>query len=167
MWGPKLSVAAFSLVEVVLALSVMAFACITLIGLMTGGLQSVHQATLTTVQAHIMQSIVNSAEIQSYNNGVFTNSAGTSPASFYFDDEGTPLQGNPPGAYAYLATVSSEALYLPGGAGIPSSTPVAQTTSAGVPGSAALLKVIITAKSNPTFQAVNTVVWPNTAGNGT
>ena len=70
---------AFSLVEVVLAVGVITFACITLIGLLTNALTTIRHAIGTTVQAQIMQSLVNNAEVQNYNSGSLTNSAGASP----------------------------------------------------------------------------------------
>jgi len=161
---------AFSLVEVVLAISIMSFACLILIGLMADGLQSVHRAITTTVQAQIMQNIVNSAEIQSYNNGSFTNSMGSAPAVFYFDDEGTPIYGtpigSPPAKYLYSATITSTNFTLPGSAGASSSTPVAQTKSGTEPGVAAVLQVVIVPQNNTNQMTTHTLIWPNTTGQG-
>jgi uncharacterized protein (TIGR02598 family) len=159
------------LVEVVFSMCVMTFACVVLLGLLAGGVQTVHQAISTTVQAEIMQNISYSAEIQNYNNGIFTNSAGASPAVFYFDDEGTPLTGTP-ATYAYMATVTSTNAYLPNSTGTPSTSgttidTLQPATANSVPGVAALLQVVITIQNSVATPVTNTMLWPNTAGGET
>ena len=141
---------AFSLVEVVLALGVISFACLTLLGLLTTALTTIRQSIGNTVQAQIMQSIVNNAEVQNYNSGSFTNSAGAAPANYYFDDEGTLLSGQNAN-WIYSATVTSTAMTLPGA-----------TTSIDQQKVAATLQAVITARNNSTVPSTNILVWPKT-----
>ena len=147
--SPYSTVRAFSLVEVVLALGVISFACLTLMGLLTMGLTTIRQSIGTTVQAQIMQSLVNDAQVQSYNQGNFTNSAGASPATYYFDDEGTLLKNNT--GWLYEARVTSSSMTLPG-------APAAVNQQS----TAAVLQAVITARNNPNTSTTNILVWPNT-----
>jgi uncharacterized protein (TIGR02598 family) len=156
----RLSVTAFSLVEVVFAMSVMTFACTVLLGLLPSGIRTIHEAISTTVEAQIMQSIVNTAEIEAYpSNGVFTNSAGMAPAVYYFDDEGT-LLGTTPTNYVYMAKVLTTSVSLPGNAGS-APTPIQMNSTGAEPGVASLLQVVITSINSPSTATTNTVVWPN------
>ena len=131
-------------------MSVMSFACITLLGLLSGSLITIRHAIGTTVQAQIMQGIVNNAEVQSYNGGEFTNSEGAYPATYYFDDEGTLLSGQTAN-WIYSAKVTSTVLTIPG-----SPAPIDQSSTA------ALLQAVITARNNPNVSTTNSLVWPNT-----
>jgi uncharacterized protein (TIGR02598 family) len=137
------SIAAFSLVEVVLALSIMSFACVTLIGLLATGLTSVQKSTTTTVQAQIIQDVANLVEVNPYTVGFNTN--------MYFDDEGTSLSSTL--GSLYTATVTSTTAYS------------AYTNNTGTPyttANAQLLQIQITSKINPTTTNTFNLVWPNT-----
>lgn len=147
----KNSICAFSLVEVALAMAVITLSCLILLGLLGVGLQSVRQAIGSTMQAQIMQSIINSAGVQAYNGGSFTNSMGNTPAVYYFDDEGTLLSNS--SNWVYSATVTTMTLSLPGSSGS-ASVPVARPT-------ASLLQAVITSKNNPNMAGTNTLAWPN------
>ncbi len=99
---------AFSLVEVVFALSLVSFACLTLLGLVGVGLQTFQRAISTTVQAQIVQAVINGSEVQSYNATYSTN--------LYFSDEGTVVpQGDP--SQVYTAKVNAVSTGLPLGPG--------------------------------------------------
>jgi uncharacterized protein (TIGR02598 family) len=59
---------AFTLVEVILALGVLAFAIVPLFGLLPIGLQAFQESVGTTVQTHIFQSITNTIEQTDFSN---------------------------------------------------------------------------------------------------
>lgn len=104
----KASLGAFSLVEVAIALAIMGFACLSLIGLLPFGLSSFREAMSNTIEAEIVQNVTNdmmvadASNLNQYNN-----------QSYYFDDEGTQLTSTgtarPVGAL-YTATVSMTAV---------------------------------------------------------
>lgn len=57
---------AFSLVEVVLALGIVSFASMAILGLIPVGLTNFRQSMNTTVQAQIAQKLINDAQLTSY-----------------------------------------------------------------------------------------------------
>ncbi len=95
----------FSLVEVVLALSVVSFSCVTLIGLLATGLITIHQATTATIQAQITQAVINDSQVHPYATGYTT--------TLYFDDEGTTLSVTDP--WLYSAKITSQTAKVPDG----------------------------------------------------
>jgi uncharacterized protein (TIGR02598 family) len=137
-------VRAFSLVEVVLALGVISFACLALLGLMATALQTFRQAINATVQAQITQAVINGSEVQSYNSAYSTTN--------YFSDEGTVVaQGDP--EQLYTATVNAISTGLPLASG--SSSTTATSVAVG-------LQVHVFSKSNPSVTNVFYLVWPKT-----
>ncbi len=72
---------AFSLVEVVLAMGVVSFSCVTLLGLLGNGLVTVNRAVGTTVQAQIIQAVINNSQVHTYDSAYSTN--------MYFSDQGS------------------------------------------------------------------------------
>ncbi len=132
-------VKAFSLVEVVLAMSVMSFACVTLIGLLATGLVTVHQATVATVQAQVIQAVVNDAQVHPYSSGFTTN--------LFFDDEGTSV--NSTDTWLYTAAVTGQNLTNAGYSAF-ATTDVQQ------------LKVQVVSRSSPGNTNTFSVTWPNT-----
>jgi type II secretory pathway pseudopilin PulG len=81
---------AFSLVEVVLAVGVVAFAFVAILGLIPAGLTQFRQATDTSVGAQIAQRVIEDAEqsdfntLIDYNNTVATNSGTITTQPLYF-----------------------------------------------------------------------------------
>lgn len=109
-------VAAFSLVEVVLALGVVSFGMISIVGLLGMGLKNFHDAIDTTTEAQITQRLANELQLGSYAN--LTNAAST---NYYFTPEG--LETNA-GSAIYTATIAPPVnLTVPGaGASYPTNT---------------------------------------------
>jgi len=142
------SIAAFSLVEVVLALSIMGFVCVTLIGLMATGLSSIQKSNATSVQSQIIQEVINNTQGASYTTNYATN--------LYFDDEGTAVSttGTTAGTGAiYTASVTSTVACIPTGT---------STVYQFLPADSQLLQIKIKSKSNPSVTNTFTLVWPNT-----
>jgi len=140
-YGRRRCEQAFSLVEVVLALSIMSFACVTLIGLLATGLFSVHRATTETVQAQIVQAVINNAQVHTYTTPYSTN--------LYFDDEGTSLKSTD--TWLYAATVTNQVANVPNGVSFSYATADAQ-----------LLQVQVVSKASPTSTNTFYLIWPNT-----
>ena len=135
---------AFSLVEVVLALGVVTFACITLLGLLTMGLVTVRSAVGNTVQAQIVQAVINGSEVQSYVNTFQTN--------MYFNNEGTVVAATD-ATMVYGASVT--AIPLTNSTATPS--PYAYNST----NSASMLQVAITNRTAPGVTNVFSLVWSN------
>jgi uncharacterized protein (TIGR02598 family) len=105
-WGRRLcDRGGFSLVEVTLALGLVGFAVIAVLGLLPTGLTTMRQSMDQTVEAQIVQSIASQSVIAN-----FTNLTGVS----YFDDEGQPTRSSD-GA-RYTVTVTTNAPGFPGDA---------------------------------------------------
>jgi len=84
--GQDNSKSGFSLVEVVIALGVVAFALISVLGLIPVGLQSFRQAIDNSATTQIVQRVVNEAQQTDFNSLANT--------VYYFDDQGTLLSGS-------------------------------------------------------------------------
>lgn len=89
-------VAAFSLVEVVLALGILSFAFVGLLGLLPVGLNTFRQSVNALVALQITQRVVNEAQQTDFNTFVKNQQAVR-----YFDDEGNELL-NATGAIYYV-----------------------------------------------------------------
>jgi uncharacterized protein (TIGR02598 family) len=103
----------FSLVEVAMSLAIMAFACVSLIGLIPFGLTSFHQAMGSTIEADIVQDLTNDmllANFSNLNQYSYANSTATANQTYYYDNEGSPLSVTSPGVVpagtVYTAVVS-------------------------------------------------------------
>lgn len=96
--------AAFSLVEVILALGVVSFAVMAILGLLPTGLSTLRASMNQTVEAQIVRSIGAQAVITPFND--LTSQS-------YFTDEGLPT--NAANAY-YTVNVTPEAPVFPGSA---------------------------------------------------
>src|SRR5687768_4374183 len=83
------SVAGFSLVETSLALGIIAFAFIALLGLLPVGLQTFRQAVDTGNEARIMQSFLTKLEATEFEK-IRELDFAQSEEIFYFDEEGMP-----------------------------------------------------------------------------
>jgi uncharacterized protein (TIGR02598 family) len=97
--------AGFSLVEVTLALGLVGFAVIAVLGLLPTGLTTLRQSMDDTVEAQIVQAIAAQSVIAN-----FTNLTNVS----YFDDEGQPTKSL--ASARYTVTVTTNAPVFPGGA---------------------------------------------------
>jgi len=102
-------VRAFTLVEVVLALGVASFGLISMLGLLTIGLKTFHDAINTTTEAEITQQIANQLELANYS----TISTNTTSTYYYFTQEGIATNAD---SAIYSAAVSAPVkLTVPGG----------------------------------------------------
>jgi uncharacterized protein (TIGR02598 family) len=88
---------AFSLVEVVLALGLMSFALMGIVGLLRVGLSHFRKAIDLTVQAQIAQELTSMIQRTPYAD--IDNLGG--PATYYYDEEGNPVDQS---RYVYTAT---------------------------------------------------------------
>ncbi|MDR0534466.1 MAG: Verru_Chthon cassette protein B [Verrucomicrobiales bacterium] len=98
----------FSLVEVVLALGILVFCLVALLGLLPMGIQSFRSAMSMTVESQIAQSLSSDLQLTDFSN----LRAGT----YYFDDQGMLLSDAPNAADArviYTATVTLQDLDSP------------------------------------------------------
>lgn len=132
--------AGFSLVEFVLAIGVVSFAFVGVVGLMPNGLKTCQRAIELNVEAQISQRIASQMQLSPYAS-LKSNLASTSFPQ-YFDDEGMALSG--PQGSVYTVTLDSASpvnMTLPG------------STTAN--GSILQLKFLITSKSTQkTFSVV-------------
>ncbi|SDT92838.1 Verru_Chthon cassette protein B [Verrucomicrobium sp. GAS474] len=112
---------AFSLVEVLLALGVVAIGFIGVIGLMPVGLKTMRQATTLTVQSLILQQVVGSAEASPFTKlaAKFNN------AKFYFDDEGGIQDGQDGKTRYWVTTIVKDPTY-PGSDKVVAAAPLSQ-----------------------------------------
>lgn len=74
----------FSLIEVTLALGIVSFAMVTLLGLIPVGLKSFQSAMRVTVESQIVRAVVTDINLKDYSTLGFTE--------YFFDVEGTPEQ---------------------------------------------------------------------------
>jgi uncharacterized protein (TIGR02598 family) len=138
---------AFSLVEVVLALGVITFACVILLGLLSLGLVTVSHAVGNTVEAQIVQSVINGSEVQTYSSTFQTN--------IYFNNEGTAVSQTD-ATMVYGASVTAVPLNLVTNS---TSPPLSYTFNA--PNTGSMLQVAITNRTIPGVTNVFSLVWSN------
>lgn len=79
------SVPAFSLVEVVVALGLMSFAIVGIVGLLPAGLRTMKESVGTTVQSQIAQQLINDAQLTPF-------SSLPSAKTNYFDWHGREVE---------------------------------------------------------------------------
>lgn len=105
----------FSLVEVAMALAVMAFACVSLIGLIPFGLTSFHQAMGSTIEADVVQDLTNDMLLANFSDLYqysYQNSTNPANQTYYYNNEGAPLTVSTPGVapvgtvYTAVVTIS-------------------------------------------------------------
>jgi uncharacterized protein (TIGR02598 family) len=102
--------AAFSLVEVVLALGVTSFALLSMVALIPMGLTEARQASDSTTEAQIVQYARNEIEMTP-----FTNLSSWSGVTSYFDNQGLPTtQGNAEQIYTVTYAVTNVAMSIGG-----------------------------------------------------
>jgi uncharacterized protein (TIGR02598 family) len=92
----------FSLVEVVMALGIMSFALMGIVGLLPAGLSQFRQAVDVTVKAQISQELTAMVQRTDYAKLSDFGDQG-SPRISYYDSEGALLTANAEGTYAYMA----------------------------------------------------------------
>lgn len=88
-WGLR---HAFSLVETVLALAVVAVSLLTLVGLMPGGLEDLRRSGASQAEARIIQSVMSGYQMNSW--GSPGSSMALPDKDFYFDMRGMPVTRN-------------------------------------------------------------------------
>lgn len=99
----------FSLVEVVLAMGILVFCLVALLGLIPMGLQSFRSAMTMTVEAQIAQSVSSDIQLTDFSNlQTMLNPA----AKYYFDDQGMAVDASSSNLI-YTATVTLENLDSP------------------------------------------------------
>ena len=141
-YSKRRSRSAFSLVEVVIALGVVTFACVSLLALLANGLVTVNHAIGNTVEADIVQSVVNASQVYPYSPTFSTN--------LYFDNEGgSVVQANA----VYGATVTAVPLVIPAAA--PANQYTFQTTSG------SMLQVTVTNRAFPGVVNSFSLIWAN------
>ena len=106
---PSMSTKGFSLVEVVLALSILVFCLVSLLGLIPMGLQSFRSAMTLTVESQIAQGLSGDLQLTDFKNLKTLLQNGR---EYYYDDQGMALDENGPQAI-YTATVSLRKLESP------------------------------------------------------
>lgn len=112
----------FSLIEVIVAMGIASTVMVGLIGIMPAGVESLHDASTTTIQARIVQDLISDAQMSDWdvrpvgNNGedksYLTDLAGMANSRKY-DSEGNLIAG---GKNAAAATSYATLLELPTGA---------------------------------------------------
>jgi uncharacterized protein (TIGR02598 family) len=102
----------FSLIEVTLALGIVAFSVITLVGLIPMGLTTFHKAVATSVSSQIVQQVVTDVQQTDFNQLLASN---TQPLR-YFDDQGNELSSaTAPGVVYNVNVVVNTPVGLTGG----------------------------------------------------
>jgi uncharacterized protein (TIGR02598 family) len=79
----------FSLVEIALALGIMSFSMIALLGLLPLGMTSLRQASNSSTQSQILQYVVGQAQLANFDS--YVTSVGTTGWEYLFDEEANPL----------------------------------------------------------------------------
>ena len=133
----------FSLVEVALALAIMAFASASIISLIPFGLSSFRKAMNNTVESEIVQNLVNNISMTDFNH--LNSMASSQGTVYYFDAEGNPLT-SVTGSY-YKAGVSFTDLS-------PSSATTPLNTLALNSGATALITITKIDRTNDYFSVV-------------
>lgn len=110
---------AFSLVEVVLAIGVVSFGLLAVLGLMPVGLTTMRQAMDNSIETQIAKQIGGEALLTPFSTLV-TNFAGK---TFYYDEQGT-RQTASSDKTRYWASTTLTNTGFPGSANIPSATPL-------------------------------------------
>lgn len=93
-------VAAFSLVEVVLAIGIVSFAFVGMFGLLPVGLNTFRQAVDSSVGSQIVQRVINDAQQTDFPTLI---TSGTTTR--YFDDQGNELKNSDSNFNSYIYTV--------------------------------------------------------------
>ena len=98
--------AAFTLVEVALAMGVASFALVALIGMLPVGLATQRQAISNTIESQIVQTISNDILLSSFN-----NLSTSSTTTYHFDNSGQTVSASQTGVPTmYTASVTLQSL---------------------------------------------------------
>ncbi len=107
---------AFSLVEVTLALGIVAFSLVTLLGVMPMGLATFHKALETSGSWRIVQQVVTDVEQTDFSQLTTSSTGVTQLGLRYFDDQGNELSSaTAPGAVYQVNVVVNTTPVLSGG----------------------------------------------------
>jgi len=93
----------FSLVEVTMALAIIAFASASIISLIPFGLTSFRHAMNNTVESEIVQTLTNDLAMTDFKNLSKMAGAGGTGTTYYFDANGDPAGAT---SYVYKAQIS-------------------------------------------------------------
>ena len=97
----------FSLVEVAMALGIVSFVMVTLVGLLPGGLASFKQAMSNTNESQIVQSLTNDLLLDNFSALTTYVPTGTTPTPiYYYDDEGAQLPSATGSVYKATMTLT-------------------------------------------------------------
>lgn len=120
--------AGFSLVEVTLAMGLVSFGLLTILGIMPVGMNTLRQAAEQTVESQIVQKIGGEAALTSFGQ-LGPNFSGK---TFYYDDQGRFLtnDGAAPAATRYWVKPSITNSIYPGSGNAPTATPVTESIKA-------------------------------------
>jgi len=129
----------FSLVEVTIAMGIVSFAFLTMLGLIPTGLKTFRSAIDTSVGGQIFQRVINEAQQTDFDTLV-----GSDPAVRYFDDQGNELDSSLAGRAIYQVNtriLPSTALTTTGAAASNASVATITVQIAKNPGNIPLTKV--------------------------
>src|SRR6187402_786674 len=104
---------AFTLVEVVLALGVASFGLISMLGLLSVGLKTFHDAINATTESEITQQLANQLRLANFS----SVQNATTTSTYYFNQEGVAT--NAAGAIYFASVNPPSKLAVPGGGSIP------------------------------------------------
>lgn len=96
--------AAFTLVEVTISLGIVAFAMVSLVGMLPAGLSNFRMAMATTIEAQIVQSLADDILVTN-----FSNLSKYTGQPYTYDSRGVATEPSDPGAI-YTATVTLQPL---------------------------------------------------------
>ena len=109
---------AFSLVEVTLALGIISFSLVAVLGLMPVGLTTMRQAMDASIEEQIVQKITGEVHLTPYSK-LSTAMIGK---SFYFDDQGLVVATADNARF--WATINDATTTYPGSSAVPAKTPI-------------------------------------------
>lgn len=92
--SPRVRAAGFSLIEITLSLGIIAFAFVTIFGLLPTGLNTFRRAMDISIGAQIAQELINDAQQTDFNtlkNGDGAGNGGTAGSFHYYDDQGNEV----------------------------------------------------------------------------
>ncbi len=97
----------FSLVEVAMALGVVSFVMVTLVGLLPGGLTSFKKAMANTIESQIVQSLTNDLLLNNFSNLVaYAPTGAKATPTYYYDSEGVQFPSQTGAIYKATITLS-------------------------------------------------------------
>lgn len=98
----------FTLVEVTMAIGIISFALLTMIGLMPAGLGALRDSTQQSINAQILQQISSGLVVQSF--GSRTEFSAFGGTNLYFDEQAQPLTTSSKARYRAAITVQNPSL---------------------------------------------------------